>query len=229
MRPMGRNFSGSDEPDRLGSLSRSAAVAALAVFVGLRPAPGTAAAPRILSMNLCTDQLLVPLADDFRGISLGSADTRATFGNPLLPVMRATRNYRERRGQTPAIRPDIVVASLYDKRLTRELLKENGLHLAEFAVPRTSTRSRRRFSRRWAISSVIPTAPAPRSRGWTTRSRARESSVPASLQGVAVCSALAPLGVRHRQSAQAPLAETGLSNAAGDSALPSAATSLRRS
>jgi iron complex transport system substrate-binding protein len=34
------------------------------------------------------------------------------------------------------LKPDIVVASLFDKRSTRELLKEKGLHLAEFAVPR---------------------------------------------------------------------------------------------
>ena len=34
------------------------------------------------------------------------------------------------------LQPDIVVASLFDKRSTRELLKEKGLHLAEFAVPR---------------------------------------------------------------------------------------------
>ena len=34
-------------------------------------------------------------------------------------------------------KPDVVVASLFDKRSTRELLKANGLHLAEFTVPRT--------------------------------------------------------------------------------------------
>ena len=38
------------------------------------------------------------------------------------------------------LRPDIVVASVFDKRSTRELLKANGLHLAELAVPRTLTR-----------------------------------------------------------------------------------------
>ena len=34
-------------------------------------------------------------------------------------------------------KPDIVVASLFDKRSTRELLKANGLNLVEFTVPRT--------------------------------------------------------------------------------------------
>src|SRR5258708_16639246 len=34
------------------------------------------------------------------------------------------------------LKPDIVVASLFDKRSTRELLKEHGLRLADFAVRR---------------------------------------------------------------------------------------------
>jgi iron complex transport system substrate-binding protein len=33
------------------------------------------------------------------------------------------------------LRPDIVAASLFDKRSTRELLKAQGLHVVEFAVP----------------------------------------------------------------------------------------------
>jgi iron complex transport system substrate-binding protein len=34
------------------------------------------------------------------------------------------------------LRPDVVVASQLDKRSTRGLLKEKGLHLVEFSVPR---------------------------------------------------------------------------------------------
>ena len=34
------------------------------------------------------------------------------------------------------LKPDIVLASLFDKRATRELLKAQGLRLAEFSVPR---------------------------------------------------------------------------------------------
>ena len=37
------------------------------------------------------------------------------------------------------LKPDVVVASLFDKRTTRELLKANGLRLAELAVPRNLT------------------------------------------------------------------------------------------
>jgi iron complex transport system substrate-binding protein len=37
------------------------------------------------------------------------------------------------------LKPDIVLANLFDKRSTRELLKANGMHLAELSVPRTLT------------------------------------------------------------------------------------------
>src|SRR6202047_3732903 len=120
---------------RLGSLSRSVAVAALATFGGLWFAPGTAAGPRIVSMNVCTDQLLIPLADpeQILGLSRFSRDAWQSF------AANDARRYRILSGGAEDIlvlRPDIVVASLFDKRSTRELLKENGLRLAEFAVPR---------------------------------------------------------------------------------------------
>lgn len=120
---------------RPGSLSRLAAIVSLATFVGLRAAPGAAAGPRIASMNLCTDQLLVPLADpeQILGLSRYSRDAWQSFS------AGDAQHYPKLSGSAEdilVIRPDVVVASLYDKRSTRELLKENGLHLAEFAVPR---------------------------------------------------------------------------------------------
>jgi iron complex transport system substrate-binding protein len=118
-----------------GSLSRSVAIAAVLTFVGLWSVPAAAADPRIAAMNLCTDQLLVPLADpeQILGLSRYSRDVWQSF------AAGDARHYPKLSGSAEdvlVIRPDIVVASLYDKRSTRELLKENGLHLAEFAVPR---------------------------------------------------------------------------------------------
>jgi iron complex transport system substrate-binding protein len=43
------------------------------------------------------------------------------------------------------IRPDIVVASAFDKRSTRELLKAKGLRLAELTVPRTLDEARQQI------------------------------------------------------------------------------------
>jgi iron complex transport system substrate-binding protein len=119
----------------LGSLSRSVAAAALAAFGGLWFAPGAVAGPRIVSMNVCTDQLLLPLADpeQILGLSRFSRDAWQSF------AADDARRYRILSGSAEDIlvlKPDIVVAGLFDKRSTRELLKDKGVHLAEFAVPR---------------------------------------------------------------------------------------------
>lgn len=120
---------------RLGLLSRSVAVAALATFGGPWCAPGTAAGPRIVSMNVCTDQLLIPLADpeQILGLSRFSRDAWQSF------AAKDARRYPTLSGGAEdvlVLKPDIVVVSLFDKRSTRELLKAKGFRLAEFAVPR---------------------------------------------------------------------------------------------
>jgi iron complex transport system substrate-binding protein len=96
-------------------------------------APALAAGlPRIASMNVCTDQLLLTLADPGanprpqpvfarRLAILGGGDARR------YPILSGGAE------DILVLKPDVVVASLFDKRSTRELLKENGLHLAEFA------------------------------------------------------------------------------------------------
>src|SRR6202521_5226711 len=109
--------------------------AALAMFGSVWIAPALAAGPRIASMNVCTDQLLIPLADpqQILGLSRFSRDAWQSF------AADDARRYPILSGGAEdvlVLRPDVVVASLFDKRSTRELLKEKGLHLAEFAVPR---------------------------------------------------------------------------------------------
>jgi iron complex transport system substrate-binding protein len=98
-------------------------------------APARAAGPRIASMNVCTDQLLTKLADPEQivGLSRFSRDgwQSAVAGDARrFPVLSGGAE------DVLVLKPDIVVASLFDKRSTRELLKAHGLHLAEFAVPR---------------------------------------------------------------------------------------------
>jgi iron complex transport system substrate-binding protein len=99
---------------------------------------GAAAAelPRIASMNVCTDQLLLTLADpqQILGLSRYARDRLQSW------AAQDARRYRVLSGSAEDIlvlRPDVVVASLFDKRSTRELLKAKGLHLAEFGVPRS--------------------------------------------------------------------------------------------
>lgn len=114
--------------------SRSVAIAAFAILAGASPAPA-AGLPRIASMNVCTDQMLITLADPAQilGLSRFSRDAWQSFAADDARRFPALSGGAE---DVLVMRPDIVVASLFDKRSTRELLKEKGLHLAEFPVPR---------------------------------------------------------------------------------------------
>src|SRR4051794_38953946 len=101
---------------RIGSLSRSAAVAAFAILAGVSSGPALAAGlPRIVSMNVCTDQMLITLADPAQilGLSRFSRDAWQSF------VADDARRFPMLSGGAEdvlVVRPDIVVASLFDKR-----------------------------------------------------------------------------------------------------------------
>jgi iron complex transport system substrate-binding protein len=109
------------------------ALAALGWF-----APALAAGPRILSMNVCTDQLLIKLADPDQivGLSRFSREAWVTGDSHRYPILSGGAE------DVLVLKPDVVVASLFDKRSTRELLKAHGLHLAEFAVPQNLDEAR---------------------------------------------------------------------------------------
>jgi len=91
--------------------------------------------PRIVSMNVCTDQLLLSLADPAQilGLSRYSRNAEESFAvgeARRFPILSGGAE------DVLVLKPDVVVASLYDKRSTRELLRQHGLHLTEFSVPR---------------------------------------------------------------------------------------------
>lgn len=109
------------------------AALACALFGGTAHAAGQ---PRIASMNVCSDQLLLALADpgQILGLSRFSRDAWQSFSAGearRFPIFSGTAE------DVLVIKPDIVVASLFDKRATRELLKAKGIRLVEFTVPRT--------------------------------------------------------------------------------------------
>ena len=110
--------------------------ACIVAMVGSNAPAPAAGLPRIASMNVCTDQLLLSLADrdQILGLSRYSRDRFQSW------AADDARRYRILSGGAEDIlvlRPDAVVASTFDKRATRELLKDKGLHLAEFGVPRS--------------------------------------------------------------------------------------------
>lgn len=128
------------------SLSAPIGLALLAICAGVRVGPAAAAAlPRVASMNACTDQLLLTLADPAQivGLSRYSHDRFQSFEPD------ASR-YRKLSGGAEDIlvlKPDVVAASLFDKRSTRELLKANGLRVVEFSVPRTLDEAKNQIRR----------------------------------------------------------------------------------
>ncbi len=101
--------------------------------------PRTAASanlPRIASINLCTDQLLISLADSSQilGLSPYSRDPvrswAATQANSF-PRLSGTAE------DVLVLRPDAVVAGRFTKLATRELLKDKGIRVVEFDAARS--------------------------------------------------------------------------------------------
>jgi iron complex transport system substrate-binding protein len=92
--------------------------------------------PRLASINLCTDQLLVTLADpgQILGLSPYARDPARSWD-----VAKASQ-FPRLSGEAEDVlvqKPDIVVAGRYTKRATRELLRENGLRVVEFDAARS--------------------------------------------------------------------------------------------
>src|SRR5260370_20163181 len=135
---------------------------------------GRVRGPGIASVNVRTDQLRIPLADpdQIAGLSRFSRDAWQSF------AADAAERYPTLSGGAEDIlvlKPDIVVASLFDKRSTRELLKEHGLRLAEFAVPRNLEEAKAQIRRMGEIvqhedraaaeiarlAAAVPRAPQP--------------------------------------------------------------------
>jgi iron complex transport system substrate-binding protein len=194
--------------------SRFIGVAAVAMFGGVAFAPADAAdLPRIASMNVCTDQLLITLADPAQilGLSRFSRDAWQSW------AADDARRYKILSGGAEdvlVLKPDIVVASLFDKRSTRELLAEKGLHLAEFTVPRNLDEVKTQIRQMGEIVGHPDRAVAEIARLDAAIARARRavadkhySVLPLSRRGWVTGS---------DSLVSSLLAETGLFNAAGD-------------
>jgi len=92
--------------------------------------------PRIASINLCTDQLLVTLADpdQILGLSPYARDPARSWDAAKASQFSPLSGDAE---DVLVLKPDIVVAGRFTKRATRELLKGKGLRVAEFDPARS--------------------------------------------------------------------------------------------
>jgi iron complex transport system substrate-binding protein len=199
---------------RIGFATRSIAAVMLAISAGQWLTPAQAAAlPRIASMNVCTDQLLVALADpgQILGLSRFSRDRWQSF------VADEARSFPALSGGAEDIlvlKPDIVLASLFDKRSTRELLRANGVRLAEFAVPRNLDEVKAQIRQMGEITghpdraaAEIARLDAATARAWQAVMERRYRVLPLSRRGFVAGS---------DSLVSSLLDEIGLRNAAGD-------------
>ena len=123
----------SSAPKREGLAAK--AIAAV-IVMALQGAAYAADLPRIASINLCTDQLLMTLADPAQilGLSPYARDAARSWDAAKAGQFPRLSGEAE---DVLVLKPDIVVAGRFTKRATRELLKEKGLRVVEFDVVRS--------------------------------------------------------------------------------------------
>src|SRR3984885_877469 len=118
---------------------RRAVAAVLMIAGGLVPLASARAAellPRIASINVCTDQLLMALADPAQilGLSPYARDPARSWD------AAKARQFPQLSGGAEdvlVLEPDVVVAGRFTRLATRQLLKEKNLRVVEFDVARS--------------------------------------------------------------------------------------------
>jgi iron complex transport system substrate-binding protein len=108
---------------------------------------------------MCTDQLLLDLADPAQiiGLSPFAADAARSFlasRAQALPIMSGTAE------EVMVLRPDLVVAGTFTKRATREFIRARGVNLEEFAPVRTLAETKRQITRFGEITGAQAKAAA---------------------------------------------------------------------
>jgi len=89
--------------------------------------------PRIASINVCTDQLLMALADPEQivGLSPYARDPASSWAAQQAEKFPRLSGEAE---DVLMLRPDVVVASLFTRQATLDMLKQQGLRVIEFNV-----------------------------------------------------------------------------------------------
>lgn len=112
----------------------------LAVAAGLvsiaRGDAGEARPTRIVSINMCTDGLLLGLADRRNIASVTWLSRDETNSNMAAAAKDVPVNHGLAE-EVLAFRPDLVIAGTFTTRSTVQILKRTGVRVVEFGVPRT--------------------------------------------------------------------------------------------
>ena len=91
---------------------------------------------RIVSINMCTDELLLRLADPDRIASVTWLSQDASNGNMAAAAAQIPANHGLAE-EVLAFQPDLVLAGKYTTRSTVQLLRRTGVKVIEFGVPET--------------------------------------------------------------------------------------------
>jgi len=133
-----------------GSLFATVLAGAVA---GMAPAPVVSAEPkpaRIVSLNLCTDELVLRLADPGRIASVTWLSRDPRNAN-MAEAARAVGVNHGLVEQVLAAKPDLVIAGAYTTRSTVALLKRVGMPVREFGVPLSIAEMRRQIAEMAAL------------------------------------------------------------------------------
>lgn len=124
---------------RLTRAAAGLAATGLAAFCLAGPAPAgepSGRPARIVSMNLCTDELLLRLADpgQIASVTWLSQDPRNSTMAEAARSVPANHGLAE---EVARFRPDLVIAGRYTTRTTVTVLRRMGFRVVEFGIPQS--------------------------------------------------------------------------------------------
>jgi iron complex transport system substrate-binding protein len=131
--------------------------------------------PRVASINACTDQLLLTLADPDQILALSpySRDAARSFYADRAVAFPQLSGEAE---DVLMLKPDVVVTGRFTKRATRELLKQMGLRVVEFDAARTLDEVKAQITQMAALLGHAERAQAANARIDAAVARARKAA-----------------------------------------------------
>lgn len=169
--------------------------------------------PRIASINACTDQLLLALADPDQILGLGPYSRDTTRSWSAADAHRYPRLSGEAE-DVLVLKPDVVVAGSFTKSATRELLKGHGEKVVTFDVAHSLDDVKAQIRKMGEVTQHPDRAEAYISRIDTALARTRQFVAKKHYRVLSVSRRGWVSGSRSLMSSL--LAEIGLTNAAGE-------------
>jgi len=120
----------------LRPVGRPARLAALLLALLAAPAAAGEALPHVMSLNVCTDQLVLELADPAQILSLSTLadDPDLSFHSAAAAAYAKNRGLAE---EVFLVRPDVVVTGTYSLHNTTQLLEHVGTRVETFDYAQT--------------------------------------------------------------------------------------------